>query len=73
MKISSGRLSILYFQLQGSLQNLNNGGKGPLNPLPGPIPLPLGQPGPQGPSGPEGPVGEYVSEHWQLPIGSVLL
>lgn len=47
---------------QGTLQNLNNGGKGPVNPLPGPIPLPVGQPGPQGPAGPEGPIGEYVSE-----------
>ena len=32
-----------------------------MNQLPGPIPLPVGQPGAPGPIGTEGPIGEYVS------------
>ena len=47
--------------MQSTIQDLGNGGKGPVNLLPGPIPLPVGQPGPTGPIGPEGPIGEYVS------------
>ncbi len=38
----------------------NGGGKGPVNLLPGPVPLPVGQPGVQGPMGPTGPIGVYV-------------
>ena len=31
-----------------------------MNLYPGPIPLPIGQPGAQGPLGPHGPIGQYV-------------
>lgn len=47
--------------MQSTIQDLGNGGKGPVNQLPGPIPLPVGQPGAPGPIGTEGPIGEYVS------------
>lgn len=53
-------LSLLSFVLQNIQQQLGNGGKGPLNQLPGPVPLPVGQPGSPGPPGPEGPAGQYV-------------
>ena len=51
----------MIFYIQSTIQELGNGGKGPVNQLPGPIPLPVGQPGPTGPLGTEGPIGEYVS------------
>ena len=54
-----GAVRLLFF-LQSTIQDLGNGGKGPVNLLPGPIPLPVGQPGIQGPIGAEGPIGEYV-------------
>lgn len=54
-------LSLPSFALQSVQQQLGNGGKGPLNQLPGPVPLPVGQPGSPGPPGPEGPPGDYVS------------
>lgn len=47
--------------MQSSFQQLGNGGKGPVNLLPGPIPLPIGQPGAPGPLGPYGSLGQYVS------------
>ena len=46
--------------MQGTIQDLGNGGKGPVNQLPGPLPVPVGQPGPPGPRGPEGQMGLYV-------------
>lgn len=55
-------LAIIWFcQSQGTIRNLGNGGKGPVNQLPGPFPLPVGQPGISGPRGSEGSRGEYVS------------
>lgn len=52
--------AIALTRLQGILQGLGNGGKGPVNQLPGPVPLPVGQPGSAGPIGVQGPVGLYV-------------
>lgn len=52
---------IVFAHSQGTIQGLGNGGKGPVNQLPGPIPLPVGQVGQPGPRGPEGLRGEYVS------------
>ena len=46
--------------LQSILAELGNGGKGPVNLLPGPVPLPVGQPGVSGPIGPDGTIGIYV-------------
>ncbi len=48
--------------IQSSSQNLGEGGKGPVNLLPGPLPIPVGQPGAAGPRGPEGPHGIYVRQ-----------
>lgn len=39
-----------------------------MNPLPGPIPLVVGQPGPMGPAGPQGSVGEYVSRLREIAV-----
>ncbi len=54
-----------YTHTQSSSQGIGggskNGGKGPINLLPGPLPIPVGQPGPPGPRGPEGVFGIYVS------------
>ena len=49
---------VLWFQ--SYLSTLGGGGKGPLNTLPGPIPIPVGQPGVPGPVGTEGRIGQYV-------------
>ena len=46
-----------------------------MNQLPGPIPLPVGQPGAAGPIGTEGPIGEYVSsfimKHFMQPFDHI--
>lgn len=57
--------------MQEVIQDLGQGGKGPLNDFTGPIPLPVGQPGPPGPIGPTGPAGKYVSEDSDLWLSKI--